>query len=247
MGERLRNIAREILLFGACAIFTGTVGILVVDAVIMPRYVRKGEQIEVPRLVDLTPDQARRALAKKGLRMRLHNSRWDTRIVKGNIVVQNPPAGSKVKSGRTIFVVPSKGTRSFKVPDVRRKKLRQAHLYIQQAGLTVGEIIEEPSADVEEGAVARQEPRAGAQVSAGTEVTLYVSDGPPGELLIMMDLVGDRAKTARKRIVDSGFRVGRIRYEFTTSYEPDVVIRQVPESGEEVRQGSRVSFVISKL
>ena len=247
MGERLRNIAREMLLFGACAIFTGTVGILVVDAVIMPRYVRKGEQIEVPRLVDLTPDQARRALAKKGLRMRLHNSRWDTRIVKGNIVVQNPPAGSKVKSGRTIFVVPSKGTRSFKVPDVRRKKLRQAHLYIQQAGLTVGEIIEEPSADVEEGAVARQEPRAGAQVSAGTEVTLYVSDGPPGELLIMMDLVGDRAKTARKRIVDSGFRVGRIRYEFTTSYEPDVVIRQVPESGEEVRQGSRVSFVISKL
>ena len=167
--------------------------------------------------------------------------------MKGNIVVQNPPAGSKVKSGRTIFVVPSKGTRSFKVPDVRRKKLRQAHLYIQQAGLTVGEIIEEPSADVEEGAVARQEPRAGAQVSAGTEVTLYVSDGPPGELLIMMDLVGDRAKTARKRIVDSGFRVGRIRYEFTTSYEPDVVIRQVPESGEEVRQGSRVSFVISKL
>ena len=247
MGERLRNIAREMLLFGACAIFTGTVGILVVDAVIMPRYVRKGEQIEVPRLVDLTPDQARRALAKKGLRMRLHNSRWDTRIVKGNIVVQNPPAGSKVKSGRTIFVVPSKGTRSFKVPDVRRKKLRQAHLYIQQAGLTVGEIIEEPSADVEEGAVARQEPRAGAQVGAGTEVTLYVSDGPPGELLIMMDLVGDRAKTARKRIVDSGFRVGRIRYEFTTSYEPDVVIRQVPESGEEVRQGSRVSFVISKL
>jgi beta-lactam-binding protein with PASTA domain len=46
---------------------------------------------------------------------------------------------------------------------------------------------------------------------------------------------------------DAGLRVGRVRYEFTTTYEPGVVIRQVPESGEEVRQGSRVSLVISKL
>ena len=247
MGERLRNIGREILLFVACAIFTGTVGILVADTIIMPRYTRKGQQIEVPLIVDLTPEQARRALAKKGLRMRLQNSRWDTRVIKGSIVVQNPRAGAKVKAGRSVYVVPSKGTRSFKVPDVTGKKLRQAHLYIHQAGLTVAEIIEEPSADVAEGAIARQAPRAGSEVGAGTGITLYVSDGPPGDLFSMIDLVGDRVKAARKRIEDAGLRVGRMRYEFTTTYEPDVVIRQVPEAGEEVRQGSRVSFVISKI
>ena len=247
MGERLRNIGREILLFVACAIFTGTIGMLVVDSVIMPRYIRKGEQIEVPGIVDLTPGQARRALSKKGLRMRLQNPRWDTRIVKGNIIVQNPPARSKVKVGRTVYVVPSKGTRSFKVPDVRGKKIRQAHVYIQQAGLIVGAIIEEPSADVMEGAVARQVPSPGSEVGVRTEVTLYVSDGPPGELFKMMSLIGDPVKAARKRMRDAGLRVGRVRYEFTTTYEPGVVIRQVPESGEEVRQGSRVSLVISKL
>jgi serine/threonine-protein kinase len=236
------------LLFLACAIFTGTVGLLVADTVLLPRFVRKGEQIEVPSVVDLSPDQARRALAKRGLRMRLQKSRWDTRVIEGNIVVQNPVAGAKVKSGRTVYVVPSKGARSFAVPNVVGKRLRQAHLFIQQAGLTVAEVIEEPSAEVEEGVVSRQYPVAGSEVGARADITLYVSDGPPGELLIMANLVGKPYPApARTLITEAGLRVGKVSYEFTTSYERNVVIRQVPEAGEELRQGSRVSLVISKL
>ena len=247
VGDRLRNIGREVLLFIACAIFTGTVGLLVADTVILPRYIRKGEQIEVPRLIDLSPDQARRALARKGLRMRLENPRWDTRIVEGNVVFQNPAPGSKVKSGRTVYVVPSKGTRSFSVPDVVGKKLRQAHLFVQQANLTVAEVIEEPSAEVEEGAVARQEPAPGSQVGAGADVILYVSDGPPGEIIPMIDLVGTPLKDARDKVEAAGLRVGNVRYEFTTSYSPNLVMRQLPEAGAEIRQGSRVALTISKL
>ena len=234
-------------MFIACAIFTGTVGLLVADTVILPNYIRKGEQIEVPDVVDLTPDQARRALARNGLRMRLQNPRWDTRIVEGNVVFQNPLAGSKVKSGRTVYVVPSKGTRSFTVPDVVGKKLRQAHLFVQQANLSVAEIIEEPSSDVREGEVARQEPPAGSQVGAGADVILYVSDGAPGELIPMIDIVGDPIKQARTKIEEAGLRVGTVRYEFTTSYSPNLVMRQEPETGAEIRQGSRVALTISKL
>ncbi|HAA78184.1 TPA: hypothetical protein DCE37_24065 [Candidatus Latescibacteria bacterium] len=245
--ERLRNIGRELLLFIACAVFTGTVGLLVADTVILPKYIRKGEQIEVLNVIDLTPDQARRALAKKGLRMRLQNPRWDTRIVEGRVIQHNPPAGSKVKSGRTVFVVPSKGRRSFRVPDVVGKRLRQAHLFIQQANLTVSEAIDEPSAVVEEGSVARQIPGSGAQVAAGTGVTLYVSDGPPGELMAMMNLDGVTLKQARSQIEKAGLRVGSIRYEFTTAYSPNRVMRHVPAAGDSLRQGSRVSLIVSKL
>ena len=247
MGERLRNIGREVLLFVACAIFTGTVGLLVADTIILPRYIRKGEQTEVPSVVDQTPARARRTLAKKGLRMRLQNPRWDTRIVQGSVVVQNPVAGSKVKAGRTVYVVPSKGTRSFTVPNVVGKKLRQAHLFIQQTGLVVSEVIEEPSADVEEGSVARQVPPAGSQVGAGSEVSLYVSDGLPGEILEMMDLVAVPIATARKRIEEASLRVGKVRHEFTTAFTPNLVIRHEPEAGAEIRQGARVSLIISKL
>ena len=179
--------------------------------------------------------------------MRQQKSRWDTRIIEGNIVVQNPVAGAKVKSGRTVYVVPSKGARIFAVPNVVGKRLRQAHLFIQQAGLTVAEVIEEPSAEVEEGAVSRQYPVAGSEVGASAGIKMYVSDGLPGELLIMANVVGKPVSFARNLITEAGFRVGKVSYEFTTSYERNVVIRQVPEAGEELRQGARVSLVISKL
>jgi beta-lactam-binding protein with PASTA domain len=65
--------------------------------------------------------------------------------------------------------------------------------------------------------------------------------------MMMINLVGVPVRHARTRITEAGLMLGKISYEFTTSYEPNVVIRQVPESEAEIRQGSRVSFVISRL
>jgi len=243
----LRTIGREIVLFIACAMFTGAVGLILLDSWLMPKYVRKGQQIEVPDVMDRTPDQARRLLAKKGLRLKLRDPRWDTDIPKGHIIQQHPPAKDRVKQGRTVIAVPSKGRRSFTVPNLARKTLRQAGLLAQQAGVAVGQIFDEPSHEVPEGSVIRHEPSAGAQVAGGTEVILFVSDGPPGEIIQMASLVGVSIREARRKLEALGLRVGKIRYEFTTAYAPNIVIRQVPADTMEVRQGSRVELVVSKL
>ena len=73
------KILREIVLFGACAVFTATVGLIVVDQFVMPRYVRQGVQVAVPDLIGLTPAQARARLRGKGLRMKEKDPRWDAR------------------------------------------------------------------------------------------------------------------------------------------------------------------------
>ena len=120
-------------------------------------------------------------------------------------------------------------------------------LLAQQAGVAVGQIFDEPSHEVPEGSVIRHEPSAGAQVAGGTEVILFVSDGPPGEIIQMASLVGVSIREARRKLEALGLRVGKIRYEFTTAYAPNIVIRQVPADTMEVRQGSRVELVVSKL
>ncbi len=243
----LRTIGREVVLFIACAVFMGAVGLILLDSWLMPEYVRKGQQIEVPDVVDRTPEQARRLLARKGLRLKLREPRWDTDIPRGHIIAQHPSANERVKQGRTVLAVPSKGRRSFTVPDLARKTLRQAGLLAQQAGLAVGEIHDEPSHDIAEGSVIRHEPPPGARVAGGTEVILFVSDGPPGEIIQMTNLIGIPIREARREIEKLGLQIGKIRYEFTTAYAPNIVIRQVPADTMEVRQGSRVELVISKL
>ena len=243
----VRSVVREVILFAACAVFTGTVGLVLLDVVIMPRIVRKGQQVEVPDIVELTPQQARRKLAGRGLRLKLQEPRWDVSVVEGRLVYQNPPAFSHVKTNRTVYGVPSRGSRLYEVPDLRKKSLRQARLWIEHSGLEVGEVLEEASPIIKEGLVMLQSPDPGKQVPVGTAVSLTVSNGPPGELVEVPDLTGKRLEMARQILKNQGLKVRDIRYEFSTQHLLNMVIGQLPEAGTEVKYGTSIRLVVSKL
>ena len=243
----LKAIFREIVLFGVCAFFTGAVGLIVVDTVVMPRLVRKGKQVEVPYVVDLTPAQARSRLGRRGLRIKVREPRWDATVAEGRIVAQHPPTSTYVKQDRTVYVVPSLGKRLYAVPDVKKKTRRQAGLWIEQAGLVVGEVTEEASLSVKEGLVIRQAPPAGTEVDAGTEVFVVTSTGPPRAFVAVPNLVEMRLEDARRLLDSRGLRSDDIRYEFSTAYDPNIVLRQEPEAGASAKRGSSVRLVVSKL
>ena len=244
MGKR---ILREAALFAGCAVLTGTVALILLDRFIMPRLVRAGQRVEVPDIVDLTPEDASRALSQRGLRLKLQQPRWDASIAEGRLVQQNPPAYSHVKINRTVHAVPSRGTRLYEVPDLREKSLRQAQLWIAQSGLAMGDTLEDASPIVKEGLIISQDPLPGQRVLVGTPLSVTISNGPPGEMVPVPNLVGKTLETARAELEEAGLQVRDIRYEFSTQHLLNVVIRHVPESGEEVKQGTRVRLVVSKL
>ena len=243
----LKTLLREVVLFVACAIFTATVGMIVLDTIVMPHLVRKGEQVEVPDIVDLAPDHARQKLARYGLRLNLQDARWDESIPEGHIAFQNPKAFSKVKTRRTVYAAPSLGVRSFTVPDLRQKSLRQARLWIQQSVLTLGDVTEEASDRVKEGLIIRQTPPPGAEAMVATAVSLVVSNGPHREIVKVPNLIGQTLETARARLLEVGLQVRDVRFEFSTAYEPNVVIHQNPLPDEEVKEGTSVHLAVSKL
>jgi serine/threonine-protein kinase len=242
----LKVLLREVALFVVCAVFVGTVLLFLLDKVIMPYVVRKGRLVEVPDIVDLASAQARRTLARYGLQLELQKPRWDESVFEGRVVYQNPTAFSMVKPGRTVYAVPSLGTRLYEVPDLRKRSLRQARLWIEQGGLGVGEVSEEASLELKEGLVIRQAPSAGQKMPADTPVSLVVSSGPPREVVGVPNVVGRPLDDARSGLASLELQA-TIRYEFSTAYLPNTVIRQVPEAGEKVKQGTAVQLVVSKL
>ena len=230
-----------------CAVLTGIVGLILLDRFIMPRLVRAGQRVEVPDIVNLTPEDAGRSLSRRGLRLKLQPARWDTSVAEGRLAQQNPIAYSHVKINRTIYAVPSRGARLYEVPDLREKTLRQAQLWIAQAGLAMGDTLEDASPIVREGLIIGQDPPPGQRVKGGTPISVTISNGPPGEWVPMPNLVGKPLETARAELEAAGLLVRDIRYEFSTQHLLNVVIRHVPDSGEEVKQGTRVRLVVSKL
>lgn len=239
-------VLREAALFVVCAVFVGAVLLFLLDKAIMPYVVRTGELVEVPDIVDLTSAQARRTLARCGLQFKLQEPRWDESVPEGRVVYQNPAAFSMVKPGRTVYAVPSMGTRLYEVPDLHKRSLRQATLWIEQGGLGVGEVSEEASLELKEGLVIRQAPLPGQKVPADTPVSVVVSSGPPREVVEMPNVVGRPLDEARSGLASLELQA-TVRYEFSTAYMPNTVIRQVPEAGEEVKQGTAVQLVVSKL
>ena len=246
--DLVRKILREAALFGACAIFVAIVGLIILDQIAMPRYVRQGVEVTVPDLKGLTPEQAQARLQAEGLHMKeRRDSLWDASMPKGQIAWQNPTAWSHVKPNRTVYVAPSLGQRLYAVPDVNALPLRQARLWIARADLAVGDVGEMASEERAEGHIIEQTPKAGERVAQGTPIALTVSTGPPRASVAMPSVVELKLDDARRLLSSLGLRADHIRYEFSTAYEPDVVIRQEPEPGTPIKRGTSVQIVVSKL
>jgi serine/threonine-protein kinase len=241
-----RPALREIVMFLACAVFTGTLGLILLDTVIMPHLVRRHIQVEVPDIVDLSPRQARSRLARYGLRLRTGEARHDPSIPEGRFVFQAPTAFSRVKPGRTVYAVPSLGSRLYEVPKLRGLTLRQAQSAVQQSGLILGEMTEEPHNRVKEGLVSSQSLRVGEEVVRDTPIDLVISTGPVRELVPMPNLVGQTLIRAKKDLASLELRTN-VRYEFSTSFLPNTVVRHVPAAGDSVKRGARVELIVCKL
>ncbi len=69
-------------------------------------------------------------------------------------------------------------TATVTVPDVTGYTEEAARTRLEQEGLTVGDVTQEPSSTVDEGEVIRTDPTQGTEVEEGTEVNLVISSGP---------------------------------------------------------------------
>jgi hypothetical protein len=93
-------------------------------------------------------------------------------------------AGVLVVAGIILAIALSNGGDTVTVPNVRGETIPDAAQAIQNQDLQIARIPRvEASQDIAAGSIVRTEPEAGEQVDEGTEVTLVISSGSPGEQL----------------------------------------------------------------
>jgi beta-lactam-binding protein with PASTA domain len=94
-------------------------------------------------------------------------------VAPGNIKSQNPAAGSKVPPGSTIELVAA--AQPTTVPDVRNKKIAEAQILLQQAGLDLGTVsgtVNQANATIV--TITSQTPAANTSVARGARVNVSV-------------------------------------------------------------------------
>jgi len=197
--------------------------------------------VTVPDVVGVELDAALNALVAAGLLVETVEV-CDDNIPAGEVISQNPVAGTAVTEGSTVNLVVSSGPCPVTVPDVVGQDQASAEAAIEGAGLIVGTVTTQCSDTVSAGRVISQDPAAGASVAPGTAVNLVVSTGPA----VVPNVTGQAQSAATAAIEGAGLVVGTVQPVYSTTVAAGVVIRQYPAAGVTLTCGASVNLLVSQ-
>lgn len=136
-----------------------------------------GKTIEIPDLKGKDLVQANQILKEKGLYIRIDGEEYSDTPV-GTVSRQSLPAGTKVKKGREIGVIMSKGLKFTVFPDVRGLSYEEAEKILNEKGIPVEKVIQIHSGKYPEKIVIAQSPE---PQQGGKAIKLIVSIGKKEE------------------------------------------------------------------
>ena len=199
--------------------------------------------VEVPKLVGLTKEEAEKACKKVGLKLKVIKEENSTEYEEGYVMEQRSQEGAKLAEGAYVQVVVSKG-KLIEMPDLSKEEYIEARDVLIDLGFDKANIKkeEEPHAEIAEGEVTRTDPVTGSLVSKDTKITIYVSTGI--EMVEIPNLVGKTKEDAQKLLEEAGL-VGNVTEEYSTE-QAGRVIDQKATAGEEIAKGSTIDYTVSK-
>lgn len=134
--------------------------------------------VQVPSLYNLTPAAAKQALEGASLSLGNQTEAANDQVPKGQIVDQQPAAGTEVSLGSSIDITVSSGPRQLPVPDVVGRSAEEAKQTIWDAGF--GYVVQTAQSNQPAGTVLSTDPSGGTLLDPNSRsVTINQSSGPP--------------------------------------------------------------------
>lgn len=210
------------------------------------------EPVSVPDLTNMSSDEARQALEKLGLRAESGKAEFSDTIELNRVMGQSPASGEEVRKGDTVTYILSLGIGNAKVPNVLGSNEDGARSTLEAAGFKV--IVQSGgySSEYSKGQVMNQNPGADADLKKGSEVNIFLSEGPepapepepePEPDPDIPSVVGKSRNEAIDILKAAGFKVNEDT-AYDETIESDKVISQ--DKTGNAPKGSTITIIISK-
>jgi serine/threonine-protein kinase len=136
----------------------------------------KRPEIQLPDLVGMTVSEARQRASSSGFILNVEDEVYSEEYPKPDTIIEmQPDARTPIREGGTVRVVKSLGSKKTQIPDLRSETVEEAKNRLKAAGLTVGQVREISSENIDEGLVAGTRPARGEKVDRNTTVDILVS------------------------------------------------------------------------
>lgn len=225
--------------------------LILIFYVFLPSYTRQGEQVTVPDVGGMDHEAAIHMLETTDLSFQL-DTLYDFNPQYPPLAVtkQDPPAMSKVKPGRKIYLYINRDAPSqVPFPDIINKSLFEARAELEKWGLKVGRIqyVEGDFANlVEKAHFKNRTIRPGDKVDKFSTIVLTVSKGP-GENVEYISVTGMLVGEAVNAIQNQGLIVGQIKFDPASREDAGLVLKQFPayHSGDSLARGTSITVFVA--
>lgn len=198
--------------------------------------------IKTPNLKSLKFEQAAQILKKNGLKINIIGQDYSA-LEKDKIYSQFPPAGRKIKKGRTINIWVSKGKNSLKIPDIQKMDLLDGKIQLEQLGLKIGNI-SYVNHKYDYNQIISLDPPALSPITKGGKVSMLVSLNKRSKNVRMPDLSGLTVEDARQQLASLRLKVGSVKYVRDTAYEPGTVIDTNIKPYQKIPIGTSIRLIV---
>jgi serine/threonine-protein kinase len=208
------------------------------------RLALRAREVQVPDLTNRTANEATALAAERGLAVRVDDmKRPDPKVEAGRVLLQEPAAGSTLRSQRSVKVWLSAGPHAANVPALAGETERSAQLRLTQGGFTVSALSEIRSQRYPPDVVVAQNTPSS---QASGQVALLVNRAERGDSYVMPDLIGVNADRAIDLLRGRGFRITAVASTPYPGVAAGVILRQSPEAGFRIAAGEPISIEVSR-
>lgn len=207
----------------------------------------KGEDaVMVPELESKDILYALKVLSDLGLNTKVNGSEYNELIPENHIIYQEPASGARIKKGRDVRLILSKGLQIVTMPNVQKLSVQQANVILEENGLCSDHSARTYDASTAPGDVIAQTPRPGTMVHRGRCANLLVSRGPRPRTYMMPELGRHSIEDAILMVERTGLVVAKISTVSRPGTLRQAVFDQRPPAGSRVTEGSPVEIMVNR-
>jgi len=240
LGERIRFLFRIFLLF------TFLTAVAVVSAITTIKLTIQGNQETLPNLVGVNLNGAQRLAAGLGLEVIVEDKLFSDKYAGGEIISQEPPPQTKVKTGQHIHVLVSLGAPQVVVPDLAGSSVRVAQILAVQKGLTVGDVAQIYWPGAPAGQIVAQDPPAASTEIHSPAINFLVSLGDETPAYVCPDFTGMKLDQVRAPVSSAGFSIGKVTPVAGSAAASGTILNQTPEPGSKILAGDSFTFQMAQ-
>ena len=203
----------------------------------------ENDEIEIPNLVGKDFEEAQKECQEKGLELRQRSSDYNTDYEEGQIITQDPQAGTMTKE-KVIYADVSKGTRMVKVTNIEGKDIKVAKYELEN---TLGFVVEQEnvtSDTVASGIVISQEYK-DVERPYGSVIKVQVSSGDGKAQVVVQNVVGKTEEEARSILEGLNLNV-EVQYDVDNKKLNGTVLAQSYPTNSLLKEGDLITITVNR-